>query len=289
MKKMLRNKKGAGILDSIGNIINGITNIIPAPLLFVIFLFILATVGWLISIIFNATGIYCNSANQPVQLNTNVFANVGLISDVPELSEIGRDAVEGNSKVCRTQLTESDGSFFIQNTSTYIPITGQKYYYTGTYCAKCTIGILKDKDNKTITGFFNGNGEYCIDRAYATPADEKTWWQNVVCNSDSSFWGSCEPPTGYYFNQDYGLYSCNSQTCAEKTIGTTWDEKLSSKGAKLIYQETSFDPSSDKFLGITCSELHPRLGIYGIDLLTYTNWLIITVIILLFWMWKELA
>jgi hypothetical protein len=48
------------------------------------------------------------------------------------------------------------------------------------------------------------------------------------------------------------------------------------------------NPSGDNAIGITCSDLRPRMAIYGIDLFTYSTWLVLTLIVILLWAFNEI-
>lgn len=285
--KLLRNKKGA-LLDGIGNLIQGIIDIVPPQVKFLFFLLLIVLFSYVLTIIFNAFGVYCNTANEPVKINANLFQSVSLIGQTPELTEINQQAVEGNVKSCRVQLGRGDGFIYYPSTNTSQEITSDSWYYKGTYCSQCTLGIVKNMVNETREEVSSG-GEVCVGTATPTPTDDKTWWQRVVCNDDNQFFGSCEPPEGYQFDPSIGLYVCASQSCESRTIADEWDGKLRERGANLLYDNYGGerDISEKGFLGITCTDLAPRLAIFGLDIFTFTIWIFLTLIILLFWAWKH--
>lgn len=284
MKRILKNKKGVAILDNIGQLIQGILQIVPKPILLILFLFVIVSVSYVLSILFNSFGIYCNSANEPVKLNANLLSGVSLITQIPDLEEIGREAVEGNVKSCRKQFNTQDAYFYIPSTNTTKNITTNLWYYEGTYCSQCTTGILKKTNGQETI-----NQEYCTDRAYPTPTENKTWWQKTVCSSENSIFGSCEPPKGYYFDQNVGYYVCNSQDCTGKTIADKWDEKLAENGATLLYASTEDNLKAVNSIGITCTELKPRLALWGVDLFRYEYIFLLIIIVILIWIWMNLT
>jgi hypothetical protein len=285
MKKLIKNKKGAvgSIIDSIGRLIQGITNTLPKPVLFIIFLFILATIGWVISLIFNATGIYCNSANEPVKLNANFISNIALVGEIPDYKNLNKEIIDDASnqqfgaEECILQVKNATITYDDGTTETLV---NRKIYRN----QGCVICLKSGYVTEERAGLDIG-GRYCADNnVYPKALEDKTFLERTLCGD--KLFGRCQPPEHYYWNYLNNYYVCGDNTCTGTTLGTSWDELLASKDAQLLYYNQGFDKSSEGFVSVTCNELRPKLGIYGIDILTYTNWVIITVLIIIFWLWK---
>ena len=279
--RLFSNKKGS-ILDNIGGFISGVVSVVPPQVKFLLFLLIMVFFSYILTILFNGFGVFCNSAGEPVKLNANFLSGISLMSEVPSASEVGSQDIEANVKQCREYIEAGEGNITIPVFNRTEAITTSKWYYTGSYCSDCVQAIIKREGKSDL--------EVCYSPATYKTKDEKTWWQNVVCNSESYVWGRCEPPEHYYFNEQTGLFSCEDGSCDRITVGQLWDEKLRSKGAELIYPESiGRDKTSNGFIGLTCTDIDPRLAIFGIDLFTFNMWLFITLIVILIWAWMHFA
>jgi hypothetical protein len=279
--RILKDKKGS-ILGDIGNFIQGITNTMPKPVLFLIFLSIMFLVAWVLSIIFLAFGTYCNSANQPVQLNANWLTNLDLAGQIPDPKTIGLNALpmeEGGISVITEQVsycsTQIDKGYYVTEEGIQTNFTTPKWFYDGTFCTDCERVKVYDMGNNRVGGFVK---TWCLGNV--NRKEDKGILQRTLCGGTA-----CEPPPHYYYSSTPNLYICADTTCKDITLGQMWDEKLSQKGATLIYPAPSNtrNPSSNNFIGITCTNLHPKLGIYGIDVFNFSMWCIIVLITLLLW------
>lgn len=278
---MLKNKKGvfSGLIDNIGSLIQGIIQLTPKPLLILIFLFIIVSVAYVLSIIFNAFGIYCNSANEPVQLNTNILTSISLIGQIPEPKDINRLDIDiendPSKQLCSRQINEG---YYLKQDGTTINFT-KRWFYIGTLCTNCNKITLYDSNNNV--------GEWCEGDASRIPDADRKITQKLLCGITA-----CEPPKNYYYSQSQNLYICsNTATCTGATLAQKWDELLASKEAHPLYPDVptgTRNPSADKILGITCKELKPRLGIWGIDLFRYEYIFIILIIYILVWVLRNL-
>ena len=287
--RIIKNKKGIlGIsLDSIGSWIQGITSILPPPVKFLLFLFLLVTLTYILSIVFSAFGIFCNSAEQPVKLNPNLFTSVSLIGEIPDPKELGKEQLnleESGFTIISEQVTECSmevqHGYYIKEDGTLINFTAPRFFYDGTFCTDCE----KVKVFDTVTGRVGGfTKKWCLGNTYRV--EDKSLIKKNLCGSLS-----CEPPQHYFYRYPNNAYLCADNSCTTITLGQRWDELLSSKGATLMYPSARNvrNPSGDNALGITCSDLRPRMAIYGIDLFTYSTWLVLTLIVILLWAFNEI-
>lgn len=276
MKRLIKNKKGlvSGLLDNIGNLIQGIVQIMPKPILLLIFLFLIVSLSYVLSIIFNSFGIYCNSANEPVKLNTNILTSISLIGQIPDPADINKADIDIENDPAVQLCSRKIGTgYYLKEDNTQTNFTN-RWFYIGTYCTQC---------NK-ITLYDNGvnQGEWCEGDASRTPEENRGILQKALCGTTA-----CEPPKDYYYSQSQNKYVCsNTNTCTGATIAQKWDELLASKEAGMLYPNVptgTRNPSAEYAIGITCKELKPRLGIWGIDLFRFEYILIIIILGVLFW------
>lgn len=291
MKKILKNKKGvigflSGATDSIVGIIQTLTNIIPKPVLFIIFIFLLVAVGSALSLLFNVFGIYCNSADLPVQLGAGITSGISLIGQVPDPTLLSSESInleEGGYTILSDQVTECStrvpsGTIIFKDKTT-INFTTPTDFYDGQFCTECEEVEVYTELTGRVGGFTK---KWCY--GDVTRDEEKNLVQRALCGGTA-----CEPPQHYYYDQSQNLYQCADLTCMGITQGQKWDELLKSKGATLMYNTIDeTNPSSERFVGITCNELSPRLAVYGIDIFNFSMWMMIMVIILLLWMIKTI-
>jgi hypothetical protein len=290
MRRIFKNKKGvlSGILDSVGQLIQGILTIVPKPLLILIFLFLIVTVSYILSIIFNSFGIYCNSANEPVQLNTNILTSISLISQIPDPKQLGLEQLnmeESGITIISEQITECSTQvqegYYILSNNQRINFNTPTYFYDGTYCTECNAITLYDN----VTGRVGGvSKKWCVGKVARN--EDKSLLQKALCGNLA-----CEPPQHYQYDPTPNAYTCSDQTCAGITLGQKWDELLASKNAQLMYQtqDNQRQTSADQLLGITCQDLKPRLAIWGIDLFRYEYIFVLLIIWILIWIYMNVA
>lgn len=298
MRRLLKNKKGS-LLDSAGNTLNGIISIMPPQVKFLLFLFLLVLVSYLLTVLFNVFGVFCNSAQEPVQISPNVIANINLMANTPNFNEIGNEQIDPISIPLLSQvedavecanletpptsyiILEPDTNSFFVNLGFYqgqeINITQPTWFY-GASASACTIcQRVRVLDKSGLASRYSA----CYGDVYRKPEADKTFTQKMFCG--------CQPPEHYYFDSHAGAYKCIDETCDGITLGQKWDELLSSKGATLLYptMNEGRDKSSDGLLSISCSQLSPRLATFGIDLFSFPVWVFITLMMILFWAWKH--
>jgi hypothetical protein len=297
MKKnyaLLKNKKGllGDIWSSIGNFFQGITHILPKPILFAIFLFIILLIGVLLTFIFNFVGIYCTSAEVPVSIGFNPLATASLIGDIPDEATAGTNDIAmdkilfvSSSKGTSCSVKLNGGTINLPN-GNKTNITSPRWFYTGIKCSECLIVKI---DNPTGQSWLQANIDpetgICYGNAYKII--QKSAWEKLNCNENAG--GSyCQPPIGYYYDYQTNTYKCDDNTCKLQTIGQKWDNKLKDKGANPLYPEDLYGTSNtlryDKMISIQCFDMRPRLALFGkLNIFDYKIWIFITIIAIMIW------
>ena len=295
MKRLLKNKKGIISLDSIGNTIRSVIDIMPTWLKFLILLFLLATIGYVISYAFNVFGIYCNSANEPVKV-ANMFTGLSLIFEKPDSSLLGKTTIETKEVLWVEEcsiLAEQGGTFRFdqegdqdltglnpnsQDGLTY-EIDNTMYLYLSPACTNCRTGWYKPNNSNNLPR------RTCFGNVEAIPDGKKTFGQQVSCVLNG-----CEPPKNYEFDTKTNNYRCIDESCKSKTQGDNWDALLKSKQAELLYPNTNNkrNTGADGFIGITCTDINPKLAIFGFDFLNYKIMLLGLVLAVLIWIATKL-
>lgn len=295
--KLFHNKKGilGNVGASIGNLIGTIFHTLPKPLLFLIFLAIILLIGSLLTYIFNFTGIYCNSADVPVNVGFNLLTTTELIGQVPDAKEINTNDVPlskilgvsgSKGTTCSVYLTS--GYYTLENGSTNN--FTNRWFYDGTYCTNCIVAKIYNSTGKSlIQQDINLEDGMCLGDAYRLPDNEKGWWKKWNCNSDGS--SNCEPPAHYRYDYRTNNYVCDDfNGCNLITVGQKWDDTLKNVGAKPLYgdlNETT-NPSYEGMIGIKCVDMHPKLSIWHIDIFDYKIWVVLMLIAILIWAFKML-
>jgi len=293
-KKLFPNKKGLAIFDIIGNAIQTVTNILPKPILFLLFLFILVIGAWFLSLLFNVFGIYCNSANVPVQLHTNIINSLSLIGDIPDVDELGKDTRDPEAGSAPDSVScalyVENGTFRNENGTKNA--VSDRFVYKNSECITCNVkGRITEDTRNGFSSFFLDpfDPSVCLDQfIYPSTFESKTRFEKQACGSGGIL-ARCQPPNGYYYDSRSNQYVCNDNQCEGKTVATEWDAKLVNAGATAYYTTTSSrNPSSENFIGVTCQDLRPRLAIYGADVFNYKMWILLTVLLIIFWLWNNI-
>jgi len=294
--KIIKNKKGAlsGIISSIGNLIQSIFRTLPKPILFILFLTILLLLGQLIPTIFQAFGIFCNSAEQPVNTGLNPFSNIALMMDKPDPDTLNQEVIKLNKVLFLSYNKHTDCSIRLDSGTIIFPdgtkinITEPTWFYDGAYCTDCLEVTIENPPVGLLTGVSKEaleNG-ICYGDVYPTPEEEKGWYKRQACSHKGG--EECEPPIGYYWDAELNLYICQDESCSEKTSGEDWDNKLTEKGATPIYPEKEKTGTGyTSFISIKCRDLKPRLAIYNIEIFDYKIWLLIMLITIGIWALKN--
>lgn len=243
------NKKGQS--DLIGNILTTI----PKPIIFLFFILILSFIVFLLSPVFNAFGIYCDSSGEVVQVaQIGVFGNIRLMNSFPSYEVESGEVVDANTWAIPCSR--------LINGSWKLATTGQCNYCDGT---------IEEQG-----GLLTGIPYYCTGNVYNwdDPDENMTWWERVAyCPYEN-----CDIPDGYYFNTSTEGYNCISD-CSSIGIVSDRDDLLAKVGAKDLYLDDDND-----FIKFVCSqELRVKPTIKGIPIFDLSFWFIGILIILMVW------
>jgi len=232
----MMNKKGQ--TDFIGNILS----IIPKPVLFILFIALMSFIVILISPVFNAFGVYCDSSGEVVKLEQSDFVT-NILLKIPDASEIGGDDInpDGKGYKCTEYI---NGSNYLKKNS----------------CNDCT--LYQDL-------------EVCNGDAYRKSDEDLIWLLRVVnCPIDD-----CRIPKGYYYEFDTGLYECIGD-CSTQTLKSERDNKLKELGSVPMYNDG--DSSSKDVFKFGCDKnLRVQPTIKGILIFDLKLWLVLILIMIL--------
>ena len=290
-KSLLKNKRGAisGIISSVGDIIRTAFDTVPRPVKFVLFLLLLLFIGLLIQSILSVTGIYCDSADNPVQLHGGFIKNLQLMDEVPNSIFLNLDAEEeGEYGISQFSDLITDCSRIIPwGTIQYSDGTEEaftnKHFFDGGRCTDCENVIIFAQ---TANGDFYDTYHYCTGDVLRLDKEDKSVWQKMFC---SGVLRGCEPPEHYFWSQELGIFLCADETCEGITLGDKWDAKLQEAGAVYLYPEgETEDISYNKFVGISCTDIKPNITIYGIRIFDYQMWIMLTLVGILIWVYTKL-
>jgi hypothetical protein len=286
---ILWNKKGVfgGIMQSIGNFFQGIMHVIPKPILFLIFLFIILLLAQLLTYIFNIFGVYCTSGDIPVTIGFNPLKTAELIGEIPQAEDLGKeildpDAIQDTVESCEWEITSGTYTITYDNGTTENSSIPRHLYNGRTGCVTCTLATIDFHGAITIPE------KWCISDAHIKPENERGTLAKWFCGA--RYFGRCEPPLHYYWQASTGNYVCEDQSCTGITAGDWWNNILEQNGARPLYTDAygeAQDTSHQKFVSIQCKDVHPKLTVYGIDIFNLEYWLIIMCIAIMFWALKN--
>lgn len=282
------NKKGVfgGIMQSIGNFFQGIMHVIPKPLLFLIFLFIIILLAQLLTFIFNIIGIYCTSGDIPVTIGFNPLKTAELIGEIPQAEDLGKEILDPNAIQSITVeycTWKTNGLYtIIYDNGTETNSSVDRWLYNGRGgCVDCTLAKIDTHDLSTPE-------KWCITDAHIKPENERGTLAKWFCGAKN--FGRCEPPMHYYWQSTTGNYVCEDQSCVGITAGIYWDNILQQNGATALYTNAlgeTIDTSHKSLVSIQCKDVRPKLTIYGIDIFNFEYWIILMLIGIMFWALKN--
>jgi len=281
------NKKGVfgGIMQSIGNFFQGIMHVLPKPVLFLIFLFIILLLAQLLTYIFNIIGIYCTSGDMPVSIGFNPLKTAELIGEIPQAEDLGKEILDPNALQTGVEYCswQPHGLYtIIYDNGTEVNSTVPRWLYNGRGgCVDCTLAKIDTYDLTTPE-------KWCISDAHIKPENERGTLAKWFCGAKN--FGRCEPPMHYYWQSSTGNYVCEDQTCTGITAGNYWDNTLQQNGAKPLYLDgygEGQNTNPQAFVSIQCKDVHPKLTIYGIEIFNLNYWLILMAITIMFWALKN--
>jgi len=247
----LFNKKGQA--DIIGNIISTI----PKPIIFLIFILLLTLIVALLSPVFNAFGLFCDSNENVVKLgNSDLFSNLNLLRTLPSASEINEGSLETDRLFVKCKIFYNDS-----------------YRYDINSCHYCDKDIYSDFSTwKTL----------CMGNAFnfENPEDNLSWVKRtLICP-----FFDCDIPDGYYYDENTSKYECLGDDCGNTLSATLRDEKLAELGADDLYEGKGYDNSYDGVIKFKCSpNLKVKPTIKGIEVFNFTFWMFGILIIILLW------
>jgi len=287
---LLKNKKGVinigGMVSGAGSLLRSFFEILPKPIKFLLYLLLLLLIGAFLQASLQVFGIYCDSANNPVHLGLNVFSNIGLMDEVPPPELIGKEVIDTANLqrgVAECTICFEAGEVTIIHEEFTELTTTRTCFYKDAGCVTCAETIDLDPTGFTLTGNLKN---YCLGDAFRKEQEDKSLLSKWLCGAE--YFGRCEPPEHYYYDSAVDLYVCADETCAGITAGQIWDEKLINKGATYLYPEgTTTGTSYTKFIGVTCQDIKPVVGIYGIPIFDYKLWIFLMLIFLLFFIFKH--
>jgi len=293
MRKLLLNKRGNGVTDILGNFFS----LLPRPLQLVLFLLILLLIGVIIQFLLQVFGVYCNSADQPVNVGIGLDS-VTLWLHKPSFEDLNKEGIALNKIIAISTKKETDCSIYI--TDGYLidefgnqeEITEGEWFYDGAFCTDCeVVKIFNASLNFISRGDFDIWNGVC--RGNVNFKDDKGWYKHFWCDTMKKEF--CQPPRDYYYNSGTNMYVCNAEACSKstsETIKDNWDNTLNDAGATFIYPEGlsgEIDSYKDyrRAVGVTCKDLAPQIAIFGINVFDYKLWILIFLLSILFWIyWK---
>ena len=236
-------------------------SVIPKPVLFIFFVLLLVVIGYVLSPIFNAAGIFCKSNGDIVKLtNSNIVSSVSLISGLPGVDEINGESINPDS-------------FFIKCRE-YI---NGSYHFLANACSTCSILSIDAGSLVNIRGGY----DVCEGDAYRVLREDLSWWNRVV-NCPIA---DCVIPEDYYFEFDTGFYECDNVVgCASNTLSASRDKKLDDLGGVPLYTTEGVDTSYNRLFMFSCNEkLRVEPSVAGVPLFNPVFWLIIMLITIMVW------
>ena len=244
------NKKGQ--TDIIGNILKTL----PKPVIFLVFIMIVIFIVALLSPVFGAFGVFCDSSQVVINVeNSNIVSNINLLNKLPSANEINKGYLEPDS--------------FGANCITYY---NNSFAFVISDCHRCDGVIFTDLDI-----FF---ADLCYGDAYNwdDPTENVSWYMRTfVCPVQV-----CDIPSGYYYNSSIGKYLCQ-EDCNLQIISQERDEKLAEAGGKPLYIDTVSN-SYDGFMRFECTkDLKVEPTIKGVPIFRLDFWAISIAIILMLW------
>lgn len=303
---------GIPIIDEIVStfrwLIDFFVNKTPKSIQFLIFLFFLLIFSTFFSVVLHFVGIHCDSQGVPQKTPfTSVFTNYNIMTAGDESfnissyqpSEVTDSQLNNNAEVnCLYKVCIKDGYNFSDNEFyeySHPNCTGKQAYYLyrlsgGTSllgfdlgCVECDYikGFKATQINFLGLEETDTFGTACSSNAHIP--ETYNWWQSINCRD---FW-SCHIPTGYYWNNLTGAYTCNNSSICEdnytsQNVVLNVDFLLQEAGAERIYDSEYSDGDYKKFVGISCdSNFNPELTVFGIPIFNYQIWILIMVIYIL--------
>lgn len=273
------------IIGTIQKVIDWVQRTIPKPVQFLFFLVFLLFIGnTLMPVFFNMMGTFCidgeKYTNDFYDVPTNLMATFKImgLDDSQENGTYGTLPVELN---CLEAI--------YNDTSPGNP-NALVYYYDGGFCTNCTRVENSGDPYYLISGVvpYNDNDGMCRGDAYHIPDVQKTTLQRWMCENqfDESFLAfGCEPPPGFRYSWTNNIYECiDFNICGNMTEASLLKGSFIAKGFTRVIETSEAEPS---LVGTTCVGSKPKFSVVGIDIFSWSIWLFLTLIGLIFWVWYK--
>jgi hypothetical protein len=274
------------LVDALKWLVDFFVNKVPKPILFLIFLLFITIVGLLVSGMMHLVGIHCTSAKEVVKTDTMdffnnarvIFASQDLLSQPSyNLSDI-YPKLSYDDVIFYGKLNSSLGLWVACGEND----TGCTYHLKHGACYNCTYA------DKCIAKTLFICGEYiqiCTGDAYA-------WQRGSLQSKALCLFDYAPVPFNYAFNSTTGLYNCiASDYCgANATLiaNTQLDDLLNSMG-ETAYYGTEATTHINRMVGIKCSGVQPTISFFGLEVLNFKVWVLMTVIYVLFIMLTQIG
>jgi hypothetical protein len=301
----MKSKKGS-ILGDIGSLMQNFFQTLPKPVKFIIFLAILLLIGVIIQYSLYIFGIYCDSANNPVKLSSGIFANIGLINEIPDdMSLLDKEVVEieetpatkilGKSVSLCSQYYSDYRLRSSNGTETWFYNEG-RYFYDGTYCTDCEavriLPIIYTNANRSSYTPQASEKKYCLGDVQHKEnyGGLFGWMKKSICLSSSDvIGGACNPPKNYFYSYQINTYLCANNNCTGITLGQIWDDKLKNSGGVSLYPNgDNVTKSYTSAVNIKCEDLSPKIAVFGIPVFDYKLWFMILLIGVVLWVYMKI-
>jgi len=292
--RLISDKKGAlgSVMGSIGSFFQGLLQMMPKWLLYLLLIGVIVIVGTILTFIFNVFGIYCTSSDIPVSIGFNPLSTAELIGQVPDVATVGTNSIKVEnpgfptflySKTCSLFLNSGTIEFEDGSTQDF----NNTWFYQDTVCVVCVHVKVYNYTGKNILIPITPEAGLCYGNVWAGEEYVSPLWSTYDC-SEGAGGNLCRPPQDYFYDYTTNTYKCDETVtdCTKKTLGQTWDDILVQKGARPLYEDAYGEGREikyDKFAQIRCRDARPRFTIYGIELFRAEYWAFLIIIVIGMW------
>lgn len=253
------------IWDGIRSGIDWTLKLMPRPVLYFIFIFLVTIIAnFMAPIFFNLFGIFCLDGQRVQGSGFDVANNIGFTLKVFSVA----DNVNGTpvEPFCINTYSVPNGTV--------------QYYYDGRFCTNCSV-----QTNSTAAGYGK-----CIANAWPIPYASKTILQKWQCENiyDTGLLSfGCEPPPGFRYDHDTNNYICeDTYLCGNLTPTDSLRRDFLNKGYVFSPPEDIAGSNVD-WVGAKCVGNKPKFAVGGIEIFNPVLWLLITVMGILWWVYRH--
>lgn len=289
--RLISDKKGAlgSVIGSIGSFFQGLLQMMPKWLLYLLLIGVIVIVGTILTFIFNVFGIYCTSSDIPMSIGFNPLSTAELIGQIPDVATVGTNSIKVENPGFPSLLTSKTCSLFL-NSGTIVLEDGNTqefnntWFYVDNQCVVCIHAKVYNHTGKNILIPIIPEAGLCYGNVWAG-VEVSSLFGTYDCSEGGNL---CRPPQDYFYDYTTNTYRCDETTtdCTKKTLGQTWDDLLVQKGAKPLYEDAYGEGREikyDKFAQIRCRDARPRFTIYGIELFRAEYWAFLIIITIGMW------